>query len=121
MPPTQNYPWGEDWDPSQEPWRANTLESDLGRSTAVGLYPAGASTSGILDLSGTLWEWCQNRFDPPEKVEVTIDAKHTRVLRGGSFSYDGRYCRAPFRLGSNPSNRDDDVGFRLLCLSPIIG
>jgi formylglycine-generating enzyme required for sulfatase activity len=63
--PTRTYPWGPGWDPQQEPWRANTFESGLSRSTAVGMYPAGASPAGILDMAGTLWEWCWNAFDEP--------------------------------------------------------
>ena len=50
----RTYPWVPDWDPLREHWRANTSESDLGRTTAVGMYPAGASAAGILDLAGTL-------------------------------------------------------------------
>ena len=39
------YPWGHDWNPTRDPWRANTYESGLFRSTAVGLYPLGASNA----------------------------------------------------------------------------
>lgn len=52
------YPWGAAWDPRDEPWRANTFESGLGCTTAVGMYPAGTSLDGVLDLAGTVWEWC---------------------------------------------------------------
>jgi formylglycine-generating enzyme required for sulfatase activity len=37
--PARIYPWGREWDPEHEPWAANTLESGLNRTTAVGLYP----------------------------------------------------------------------------------
>jgi hypothetical protein len=37
--PENEYPWGSKW----LPLRANTYESELNRSTAVGLYPQGAS------------------------------------------------------------------------------
>ena len=57
------FPWGADWDAKQEPWRANTFESRLGAVTAVGMYPAGASSTGALDMAGTVWEWCLNKFD----------------------------------------------------------
>ena len=58
--PERVYPWGRVWAPAQEPWRANTIESDLNHSTAVGLYPAGASPVGAEDMAGTIWEWCLN-------------------------------------------------------------
>jgi hypothetical protein len=38
----RKYPWSGDWDSSC----ANTYESELSRSTAVGLYPQGASPGG---------------------------------------------------------------------------
>ena len=119
--PLNRYPWGEDdWNPAEEPWRANSYESDLGRSTAVGLYPAGVSASGVWDLAGTVWEWCQNAYATPDDSSLSTDTNITRVLRGGSFGYARRNCRAPFRLYSNPDLRGDGNGFRLLCVSPII-
>lgn len=66
--PKGTYPWGGDRDPRQEPWRANTRESELNRSTAVGLYPRGASPAGALDMAGTVWEWCLNAFEEPDNI-----------------------------------------------------
>ena len=119
--PLTRYPWGEDdWNPAEEPWRANSFESDLGRSTAVGLYPVGVSASGVWDLAGTVWEWCQNAYANPDDTGFSTDANITRVLRGGSFDDLRRSCRAPFRFDRNPLNRYNNNGFRLLCVSPII-
>ena len=119
--PLTRYPWGEDdWNPAEEPWRANSFESDLGRSTAVGLYPVGVSASGVWDLAGTVWEWCQNAYANPDDTGFSTDANITRVLRGGSFYYDRRFCRAPYRYDFYPLNRFNNFGFRLLCVSPII-
>src|SRR4029077_7884913 len=52
------FPWGADWNVNQEPWRANTFESRLRQSTALGMYPAGATLgqAAILDMAGTVWE-----------------------------------------------------------------
>ena len=39
------YAWGAQWDGT----RANTWESRLGRTSAIGMYPHGASVQGVLD------------------------------------------------------------------------
>ncbi|NOQ63932.1 MAG: SUMF1/EgtB/PvdO family nonheme iron enzyme, partial [Methyloprofundus sp.] len=36
-----------------------------------------------------------------------------RVLRGGSWIYDGRYCRSAVRSNSSPAKRFNLTGFRL--------
>ena len=36
----QRIPVGSKWHAKAEPWRANTFESRLGQTTAVGMYPA---------------------------------------------------------------------------------
>ncbi len=113
------YPWGgRDWDPEQEPHRANTFESRLGQATAVGMYPAGASPQGALDMAGTVWEWCLNKFDTPEVGESGDDDFDLRVLRGGSWDDDRDVARSADRIRYDPDDRDDNVGFRVVCSSP---
>lgn len=112
--PKKVYPWGPDWDPQ----RANTLESELNRSTAVGLYPLGAAHAGVLDLAGNLWEWCLNDFNDPDDTGFP-GAESLRALRGGSWHYNPDFARSAYRLRLNPDDRYDDFGFRVLCFSPI--
>jgi len=111
------YPWGPDWDPAQEPWRANTLESGLGRSTAVGMYPAGASLAGVFDLAGTVFEWCLNLFDEPDVTEFSASTDR-RVLRGGSWYFRQHNARSASRFWFNPYFRPNYLGFRVVCSSP---
>jgi formylglycine-generating enzyme required for sulfatase activity len=115
--PENTYPWGAEWHPKREPWRANTLDIMPGRSTAVGLYPLGASKAGLLDMAGTIWEWCWNTFEDPVRTEIDRGLKHQprRALRGGSWQ-DNR-VRCADRIGSDPDNSDPDLGFRVLCSS----
>jgi formylglycine-generating enzyme required for sulfatase activity len=35
-----------------------------------------------------------------------------RVIRGGSWDFNGWFCRSASRLGYEPGNRDYSVGFR---------
>ncbi|MDP1551374.1 MAG: SUMF1/EgtB/PvdO family nonheme iron enzyme [Nitrosomonas sp.] len=68
-------------------------------------------------MHGNVWEWCQDRYgDYP--AEPVIDPQgpesgDSRVLRGGSWSDFGRFCRSAYRLHYVPSYRYFDTGFRL--------
>ena len=64
--PTCEYPWGPDWVEG----RANTYEGRLSRTTAVGMYPDGATAQGVLDLAGNVWEWCLNKYEDPNECIV---------------------------------------------------
>ena len=107
------YPWGKDWDSS----RSNTRESGLSRTTAVGLYPQGTWPEGPLDMSGNVWEWCLNEYGNPK--QVALKGKHSRSVRGGCWGYDHVFARCGCRSGGIPGDRDDYLGFRLCCASPI--
>lgn len=112
------FPWGAGWDAKAEPWRANTFESRLGQATAVGMYPAGAAPTGALDMAGTVWDWCQNKYDEPDVVLSRADDREFRAFRGGSWRYELSEARSAFRGRFLPFNRVSNVGFRMVCSSP---
>jgi hypothetical protein len=101
------FPWGNEWTSGN----ANTAESELNRTIAVGMYVQGASPVGALDLSGNIWEWCLNEYLTPERVEITGDKP--RVVRGGSFLYKLDFARAKYRDRDLPTWRNLGHGFRL--------
>jgi len=111
------YPWGSEWAED----RANTSEAGVGRTTAVGAFPAGASTYGILDMSGNVWEWCSSvgyaeaaypyrADDGREDLERDV----VRALRGGSWYDSRRYARCAVRYYDDPDDFDGSVGFRVV-------
>ena len=116
------FPWGANWSAVAEPWRANTLESRLGQATAVGMYLAGATPTGILDMAGTVWEWCLNKFETGG-IEVVIRHgeydRDPRVVRGGCWG-SSRGSASSFDRGRHePIVRNGYIGFRIVCSSPI--
>jgi formylglycine-generating enzyme required for sulfatase activity len=111
------YPWGERY----ESGRANIDETVgktgpycLRQTSAVGIYPGGASPYEVHDMTGNVWEWCADAVDAKDKSE-----KVRRVLRGGFWLFDHYYSRATARLGYDPDFRNLNFGFRVVCVSPI--
>jgi formylglycine-generating enzyme required for sulfatase activity len=110
--PTRKYPWPGEWDTN----RCNSTENRLNRTTAVGLYPHGATKQGVLDMAGNVWEWCLNTYEHPEAPEsLRIDESSTsRVLRGGSWINSPVKLRVSNRDGNGAGDRGNfDMGFRL--------
>ena len=105
------YPWGPEWNGDV----ANTYESRLSRTTAVGMYPNGTSHQKVLDLAGNVWEWCLNPYDKGTKKKKEV----RRVLRGGSWGNLQDGARASYRGSNDPDARYYFIGFRVVCVSPI--
>ncbi len=106
------YPWGKEWDGS----KANTSECGLARTTAAGMYLAGSATCGALDMSGNVYEWCLNEYNNPE--QIGLNGTDSRVVRGGSWSYDQDSACVSYRYYFNPDFRDGAYGFRLVVRPP---
>lgn len=120
-------PWGDEWDPE----RANTGESDCGQTTAVGVYPAGASPYGCLEMSGNVWEWtlslwgrADSRTDfpypyRPDDGREDVAAEGKRIIRGGSWASPRIHARVGFRGMADPCTRNPMIGFRVALCSVI--
>ena len=98
--------------------RADAGEWYLEQTTAVGVYPQGASNEGVLDLSGNIWEWCLNEYDRPDEIETNTSG-HERVVRGGSWNYNPGVARGALRFRSGPGDRIGSVGIRLVSSASI--
>jgi formylglycine-generating enzyme required for sulfatase activity len=113
----RTYPWGEQITPDH----ANYTDTGIGTTTAVGIFPKGASPCGALDMSGNAWEWCRTkrRDDYTSQADDAPEGADTRVLRGGAFLNLAWYVRCAVRLGNDPNSRYRSFGFRVVA-SPII-
>jgi formylglycine-generating enzyme required for sulfatase activity len=74
---------------------------------------------GVYDMSGNVWEWCGDGFDPyPPSRESLADPvgkdRSHRVLRGGSWRVDAPVVTTTYRNGYRPDYSHGSIGFRLV-------
>jgi formylglycine-generating enzyme len=75
---------------------------------------------GIYDMSGNVWEWCEddwhkNYKDAPTDEQAWIDKPRfrSRVVRGGSWNVTSEFCRVAVRHKLNANKSSASLGFRL--------
>jgi formylglycine-generating enzyme required for sulfatase activity len=98
------------------------------QTTPVGMFPANAW--GLQDMHGNVWEWCLDQWHesyegaPADGMawadgmagEKGQETQKSRLLRGGSWFLNPRYCRSAFRSHLQPVHAYSYVGFRVVCL-----
>ena len=115
----REYPWGNHWD-------GNHCNVSGRGTTPVGNYPAGASPYGCQDMAGNVAEWVADWYDPayysasPREDPPGPATGARRVVRGGAWNSSQPDARAAARYDGAPDGRDDGIGFRLACSSPIL-
>jgi formylglycine-generating enzyme required for sulfatase activity len=118
--------------PTEAQWeyacRAGTESAFAGYLDEMGWYrdnsgsktnPVGtkqANAWGLCDMHGNVMEWCSD-WDGDYSSDSSSDPTGAttgdyRVVRGGSWSYDARYCRSALRFRFTPDDRGNLLGFR---------
>jgi formylglycine-generating enzyme required for sulfatase activity len=103
---------------SQFAWFNNNSGQQTHDVDDNGLQGLNKNSLGLFDMSGNVWQWCEDIYGnyPSGTVKDPAGATSgsTRVLRGGSWSNVARNLRSAVRNDFDPSNRSQDVGLRLV-------
>lgn len=107
------YPYEGEYDPA----KANVDGTRLNQTSAVGIFPNGASPYGVMDMSGNVREWCLSNYENPALLAAKENLRNDkrRVLRGGSWYGNQMFARAVYRNLNHPASRNLNIGFRVVC------
>ena len=74
---------------------------------------------GLYDMSGNVWEWCQDRSAPAYSGGIALDPQGPatgvdRVLRGASWIGPASGPRSAMRIHNPPTTMFSNNGFRVV-------
>ena len=113
----REYQWGNKWDEAK---CRNDMNRGSERTAEVYAYSDGVSPYGLYQMSGNVWEWCEDWYDDVAYKRYKTgklalpDSGTSRCVRGGSWYYGSSgYFRCEHRYNYFvPGNRIDGNGFR---------
>ena len=111
------YPWGNNL---TEPLPANYGDNHTTPFLSVGSEPLGNGRWGHADLSGSVWEWVLDWFNPAYYTDTQTGCSDCanltnaagRVRRGGAWSYSYSVLRTARRAEYPPADHHQLFGIR---------
>ena len=107
------YPWGDTMDFTKLSYFPHGTKLQL-----VGNFPDGASPYGVMDMAGSVWEWCSDWYSAnyysqsPRKNPKGPENGDYRVLRGGGWDSIRLQLRTYYRYSDKRNRRTYNIGFR---------
>lgn len=107
------YPWGDTMDFTKLSYFPHGTKLQL-----VGNFPDGASPYGVMDMAGSVWEWCSDWYSAnyysqsPRKNPKGPESSEYRVLRGGGWDSIRLQLRTYYRYSDKGIRRTYNIGFR---------
>lgn len=124
------FPWGDELEPGgkhrMNVWQGRFPHTNTEADGHYGTAPARAYRAngyGLSQMTGNIWEWCWDWFDPSYYAKSPADnptgptenLTNRRVMRGGSFLCHESYCnryRVDARNSNTPDSSSSNTGFR---------
>jgi len=125
----RKYPWGNTYPTgnlanfadrnTSYKWSDSSVDDGFADTAPVNSYPQGASSYGVLNMAGNVWEWVADWYSQEYYRESAAvnptgpDFGYHRVLRGGSWGDSAAHIRSTYRyyLG-DPTDTTYDFGIR---------
>lgn len=118
-----HYPWGHELDDTKANYGQN-----VGKTTPVDSYPAGVSGYGTYNMSGNVFEWVSDWYDPayfesspalnPQGPAAGVNFANqgpVKVLKGGSWLAPASSLHSSHRFWNQPENNSYGVGLGFRC------